>query len=55
MQTPPRRIVNAGTPPAAPYSHAVAADGLIYLSGVIAEDGSGRSSGKETSGRRHAR
>jgi enamine deaminase RidA (YjgF/YER057c/UK114 family) len=46
MQTPPRRTVNAGTPPAAPYSHAVVADGLIYLSGVIAEDGSRQVVGK---------
>src|SRR3954471_1390422 len=34
-----RRIVNAGAPPAGPYSHAVVADGLIYLAGVLAEDG----------------
>jgi len=46
MPTSSRRVVNAGTPSPAPYSHAVVADGLIYLSGVIAEDGTRRVVGK---------
>jgi reactive intermediate/imine deaminase len=38
MQTPARKLINVGAPPPGPYSHAVAADGLIYLSGVLADD-----------------
>jgi enamine deaminase RidA (YjgF/YER057c/UK114 family) len=38
METPARTVINLGTPPSAPYSHAIAADGLIYLSGVLADD-----------------
>lgn len=35
MQTTPRIISTGTTPPAGPYSQAVVADGLIYLSGQI--------------------
>ena len=38
METNARTIINLGTPPRAPYSHAVSAAGLIYLSGVLADD-----------------
>jgi enamine deaminase RidA (YjgF/YER057c/UK114 family) len=36
-----RAVINSGAPPAGPYSHAVAADGLVFLSGAVAEDGEG--------------
>ena len=38
METPARTVINLGQPPRAPYSHAVSAAGLIYLSGVLADD-----------------
>lgn len=38
MDMSARRVVNVGSLPAAPYSHAVSAGGLIYLSGVLADD-----------------
>jgi aminoacrylate peracid reductase len=46
MSTPARRAINVGTPPAGPYSHVVSAGGLIYLSGVVAEDGNRQVIGK---------
>jgi aminoacrylate peracid reductase len=46
MQTPARKVINIGPPPAAPYSHAVAATGLVYLSGVLADDGNRQIVGK---------
>jgi enamine deaminase RidA (YjgF/YER057c/UK114 family) len=46
MQTPARTLINVGPPPAGPYSHAVVADGLVYLSGALADDGEGRIAGK---------
>ena len=45
-QAPAKEIVSAGPPPVAPYSPAVKAGGLIYLSGTLAEDGSGGVAGK---------
>ncbi|MGH9371868.1 MAG: RidA family protein [Vicinamibacterales bacterium] len=42
---PLKEIVNIGPPPGAPYSRAVKAGGLIYLSGMLAEDGSGTIAG----------
>ena len=46
MSTPARRAINVGTPPAGPYSHVVSAGGLIYLAGVVAEDGNRQVIGK---------
>jgi aminoacrylate peracid reductase len=46
MQTHPRNAINVGLPPAGPYSHAVSADGLIYLSGALADDGQRQIPGK---------
>jgi reactive intermediate/imine deaminase len=47
-----KEIVSFGPTPASPYSTAVKADGLIYLSGTLAEDaadaGGGRDVGTET-------
>ena len=40
-QAPTKSIVTVGTAPIAPYSHAVKSGGLIYLSGVLAQDASG--------------
>ena len=40
-QAPTKTIVTVGTAPIAPYSHAVRSGGLIYLSGVLAQDASG--------------
>jgi enamine deaminase RidA (YjgF/YER057c/UK114 family) len=39
MQSAGRRVVNVEAPPEGPYSHVVVAGALIYLSGVLAEDG----------------
>ena len=36
-----KEIVTIGPPPAVPYSRAVKADGLIYLSGTLAQDDTG--------------
>jgi reactive intermediate/imine deaminase len=46
MQIPVKEIVTAGPPPVGPYSPAVKADGLIYLSGTLAQDQSGAIVGK---------
>ena len=40
-QSPNKAIVTVGTAPTLPYSHAVKAGGLIYTSGVLAQDASG--------------
>lgn len=40
-----KEIVKAGSVPLAPYSPAVKAGGLIYVSGTVAEDASGRIAG----------
>ena len=49
---PIKEIVSFGPAPESPYSTAVKADGLIYLSGTLAEDtadaGGGRDVGTET-------
>ena len=41
MQTPSKQIVNAGPAPVGPYSPAVKAGGLIYVSGTLAQDARG--------------
>ena len=41
MQPPVKEIVTVGPAPVGPYSPAVKADGLIYLSGTLAQDQSG--------------
>jgi 2-iminobutanoate/2-iminopropanoate deaminase len=41
MQTPSRQIINLGPAPVGPYSVAVKADGLIYVSGMLSQDDSG--------------
>ena len=41
MQTSSRQIVNVGPAPVGPYSPAVKAGGLIYLSGTLAQDDAG--------------
>src|SRR5262245_17659828 len=46
MQKPTKQIVNAGPSPVGPYSPAVAARGLIYVSGALAQDASGAVIGK---------
>jgi reactive intermediate/imine deaminase len=46
MQKPTKQIVNAGPVPVGPYSPAVAARGLIYVSGALAQDASGAVIGK---------
>ena len=45
-QTPAKQIVNTGPAPVGPYSPAVKAGGLIYLSGTLAQDASGAIVGK---------
>jgi reactive intermediate/imine deaminase len=40
-QLPTKTIVTMGTPPVSPYSQAVKAGGLIYISGTLAQDASG--------------
>jgi reactive intermediate/imine deaminase len=37
-----RRAMNVGPNPVGPYSHAVAAGGLVYLAGAVAEDANGQ-------------
>ena len=37
MHRSDRAILNVGATPTAPYSHVVSADGLIYLSGALAD------------------
>ena len=46
MQKPTKQIVNAGPPPVGPYSPAVTAGGLVYVSGTLAQDASGALVGK---------
>ncbi len=41
MQMPAKEIVTAGPTPVGPYSHAVKAGGLIYVSGTLAQDAKG--------------
>ena len=47
MQTTDRQLINVGPPPVGPYSAAVRADGLIYLSGTLAQDDSGKIVGSD--------
>jgi reactive intermediate/imine deaminase len=46
QSTPLKEIVAVGPPPASPYSTAVKAGGLIYLSGTLAQDETGAIVGK---------
>ncbi|MCA1559306.1 MAG: hypothetical protein LC804_03205 [Acidobacteria bacterium] len=46
VQNSARQIVNAAPAPIGPYSHAVKAGGLIYVSGTLAQDASGEMVGK---------
>jgi reactive intermediate/imine deaminase len=46
MQTPAKEIITAGPAPVGPYSPAVKAGGLIYVSGTLAQDSSGALVGK---------
>jgi len=46
MQKPTKQIVNTGPPPVGPYSAAIAAGGLIYISGTLAQDAGGGLVGK---------
>ena len=46
MQMPAKQIVNAGPAPVGPYSPAVKAGSLIYLSGTLAQDAAGAIVGK---------
>jgi len=46
IQTPTKEIITAGPPPVGPYSPAVKAGGLIYVSGTLAQDSSGAIVGK---------
>ena len=41
VQTSAKQVVNAVPAPVGPYSHAVKAGGLIYVSGTLAQDNSG--------------
>ncbi|MEX2271964.1 MAG: RidA family protein [Vicinamibacterales bacterium] len=43
-----RRVISAGPAPIGPYSPAIAAGGLIFVSGILASDASGRISGDIT-------
>jgi reactive intermediate/imine deaminase len=45
-QVPTKEAITIGKPPAAPYSHAIKAGGLIYVSGTLAQDASGAIVGK---------
>jgi reactive intermediate/imine deaminase len=51
----PKEIVTAGPAPAGPYSPAVKAGGLIYLSGTLAQDGTGAIVGKGDAGQQTRR
>ena len=51
MQMPSKEIVTAGPAPAGPYSPAVKAGGLIYVSGTLAQDDTGAIAGKGDIGR----
>jgi reactive intermediate/imine deaminase len=46
IQAPPKEVVISGPAPASPYSHAVKAGGLIYVSGTLAQDSTGAIVGK---------
>ena len=46
MQMPAKQIVNAGPAPVGPYSPAVKAGGLIYVSGTLAQNDAGELVGK---------
>jgi aminoacrylate peracid reductase len=46
IQMPTKQIVTAGPAPAGPFSPAVTAGGLIYVSGTLAQDASGAIVGK---------
>jgi reactive intermediate/imine deaminase len=46
LQPPSKEIVMAGPTPVGPYSPAVKAGGLIYVSGTLAQDSAGASVGK---------
>jgi reactive intermediate/imine deaminase len=46
MQTSTREIITAGPAPVGPYSPAVKAGGLIYVSGTLAQDASGAIAGR---------
>jgi 2-iminobutanoate/2-iminopropanoate deaminase len=52
---PRKELVTVGPPPAVPYTTAVSAGGLIYLSGTLAEDGSGAIGGLGDVGAQTAR
>jgi reactive intermediate/imine deaminase len=45
-QAPSKEVITIGKPPAAPYSQAIKAGGLIYVSGTLAQDASGAIVGK---------
>ena len=47
MQTSSKQIVNVGPPPVGPYSPAVKAGGLIYVSGTLAQDEKGGIAGSD--------
>ena len=47
MQTSSKQIVNVGPPPVGPYSSAVKAGGLIYLSGTLSQDDKGEMVGAD--------
>lgn len=46
MQMPGKQVITAGPTPVGPYSPAVSAGGLIYVSGTLAQDDSGALVGK---------
>jgi 2-iminobutanoate/2-iminopropanoate deaminase len=48
MQTSTKQIVNIGPPPVGPYSVAVKAGGLVYVSGTLAQDDKGDLVGADT-------
>lgn len=48
MQTSSKQIVNIGPPPVGPYSVAVKAGGLIYVSGTLSQDDKGDLVGADT-------
>ena len=47
MQTSSKQIINVGPAPVGPYSPAIKAGGLIYLSGTLAQDDSGAIAGAD--------
>jgi reactive intermediate/imine deaminase len=55
MQMPSKEIVTAGPAPMGPYSPAVKANGLIYVSGTLAQDDAGTIVGKGDVGRQTRR